>query len=55
MTTEHTVVSFRLIKKKAVQFSSRLLANYRDLCLELLCTDNLNAGVAVMKSAQDGA
>jgi hypothetical protein len=35
MTTEHTVVSFRQIKKKAVQFSGRLLANYRDLCLQL--------------------
>ena len=23
--------------------------------LEAVCTDNLNAGVAVMKSAQDGA
>ena len=32
MTTEHTVVSFRQIKKKAVQFSGGLLANYRDLC-----------------------
>jgi len=36
MTTEHTVVSFRQIKKKAVQFSGRLLANYRDLCLQLV-------------------
>jgi hypothetical protein len=35
MTTEHTVVSFRQIKKKAVQFSGGLLANYRDLCLQL--------------------
>ena len=35
MTTEHTVVSFRQIKKKTVQFSGRLLANYRDLCLQL--------------------
>jgi len=35
MTTEHTVVSFRQIKKKAVQFSGRLLANCRDLCLQL--------------------
>ena len=34
MTTEHTVVRFRQIKKKAVQFKcGRLLANYRDLCL----------------------
>jgi len=33
MTTEHTVVRFRQIKKKAVQFKcGRLLANYRDLC-----------------------
>jgi hypothetical protein len=35
MTTEHTVVSFRQTKKKTVQFSGRLLANYRDLYLQL--------------------
>ena len=36
MTTEHTVVRLRQIKKKAVQFKcGRLLANYRDLCLQL--------------------
>jgi hypothetical protein len=36
MTTEHTVVRFRQIKKKAVLFKcGRLLANYRDLCLQL--------------------
>jgi hypothetical protein len=35
MTTEHTVVSFRKIKKKSVQFSERLLANHRDICLHL--------------------
>ena len=36
MTTEHTVVRFRQIKKKAVQFKcGRLLANYRDLGLQL--------------------
>jgi hypothetical protein len=35
MTTEHTVVSFRQIKKKAVQFKSgRPLGNYRDPCLQ---------------------
>ena len=37
MTTEHTVVRFRQIKKKAVQFKcGRLPANYRELCLQLL-------------------
>jgi hypothetical protein len=44
MTTEHTVVSFRQIKKKAVQFSGRLLANYRDLCLQLPPLTRRNRG-----------
>src|ERR1700737_1496144 len=36
MTTEYTGGSFRQIKKKTVQFKyGRLLANYRDLCLQL--------------------
>jgi hypothetical protein len=36
MTTEHTGGSFRQIKKKAIQFKcGRLLANYRDRCLQL--------------------
>jgi uncharacterized membrane protein len=37
MTTEHTVVRSGKSKKKAVQFKcGRLLADYRDLCLQLL-------------------
>ena len=43
MTTEHTVVRFRQIKKKAVQFKcGKLLDIYRDLCqLPLVLNDRI--------------
>ena len=47
MTTEHNGGSFRQIKKKAVQFKcGRLLANYRDLCLQLPLVQSDTSNIA---------
>jgi hypothetical protein len=51
MTTEHTVVSFREIKKKAVQFSGRLLAIIATFAFSYpVCTENVIRVDAVMES-----
>ena len=45
MTTEHNGGSFRQIKKKAVK-RGRLLANYRDLCLQLPLVQSDTSNIA---------